>query len=162
MTKAVFPGSFDPVTNGHLDIIKRASRLFDELVVVVGNNSKKSGWINPTERVALIEQSTTDLKNVSVQLTDGLIIDLMTAIGANVIVRGVRNTGDFDAEKSLATFNHQLNPSIDTFLMPTSPRFESLSSSRVRELCHFGKPVDDYVSKPVADFIKEKWELNEK
>ncbi|UQS86466.1 pantetheine-phosphate adenylyltransferase [Nicoliella spurrieriana] len=162
MTKAVFPGSFDPLTNGHLDIINRASRLFDHLVVVVGYNNQKKSWIDVNKRVDLIQRSVDRLTNVSVLSTTGLIVDLMEQIDAQVIIRGVRNTNDFDAEKSLANFNRQLGSDIDTVLIPTTTNFESLSSTRVRELYHFKKSVKNYVPQPVFDFINEKRGLDEK
>ncbi|MHA8138585.1 pantetheine-phosphate adenylyltransferase [Lactobacillaceae bacterium Scapto_B20] len=161
MTKALFAGSFDPVTNGHLDIIERASRMFNGLVVVVGNNTQKHNWISATQRVKLIEQSILGLDNVSVMATDGLIIDLFDQLNADVLIRGVRNNSDFDAEKSLATFNRQLNVHAETLLIPTKPEFEAISSSRIKELYKYNRQLDEYLPTPVVQYLNEKRDINE-
>ncbi|MEJ6400764.1 pantetheine-phosphate adenylyltransferase [Nicoliella lavandulae] len=161
MTTALFPGSFDPITNGHLDIIKRASAMFDKVVVVVGINNQKRGWLSIEDRVTLIKTAVELLPNVSVMATDGLIVDLASQLNATVLIRGVRNAMDFDAEKSLATFNRQLNSNVETVLLPTLPEFESLSSTRVRELYKFNIPLAPYVPQSVAKFLKQKRDFNE-
>ncbi|MHA8109986.1 pantetheine-phosphate adenylyltransferase [Lactobacillaceae bacterium Melli_B4] len=161
MTKAIFPGSFDPITNGHLDIIKRTSHIFDELVVVVGNNNQKQNWISVEQRIQLIEQSVSTLDNVSVMATNGLIIDLFDQLNADALIRGVRNNSDFDAEKSLATFNRQLNHQAETLLVPTKPEFEAISSSRIRELYQYHRQLDEYLPSPVVKYLNEKRDVNE-
>ncbi len=157
MVKALYPGSFDPPTGGHLDLIKRAAGLFDELVVAVGYNPDKSGWLDVSQRVALLEQLARDCEqcgNVSVTSFSGLVVDCAREVGATVLVKGLRNEADFAAEWTQATVNRDLG-GIETLWLPSLPQWQHVSSSIVRELVLFGAPVDQYVPPVVAAIIAE-------
>ncbi|MBS9337767.1 pantetheine-phosphate adenylyltransferase [Fructobacillus parabroussonetiae] len=133
MKKAVFPGSFDPLTNGHLDIITRAAGLFDELVVAVGKNTNKQGLFQPEERLALVRQAVAHLPNVSVGQIDGLTVDYMASVGAKYIVRGLRNCKDFEYERDIAGVNSVLDD-VETVLLFAKPENQNISSSMVKEI----------------------------
>ncbi|MCK8616809.1 pantetheine-phosphate adenylyltransferase [Fructobacillus sp. M158] len=133
MKKAVFPGSFDPLTNGHLDIITRAAGLFDELVVAVGKNTNKQGLFQPEERLALVRQAVAHLPNVTVGQIDGLTVDYMASVGAKYIVRGLRNCKDFEYERDIAGANSVLDD-VETVLLFAKPENQNISSSMVKEI----------------------------
>ena len=156
MVRAVCSGSFDPVTNGHIDIFTRASRMFDELIVCVFNNIRKEPFFPVRERVALLEEATRQLKNVRVASFSGLLPDYMHAHGATVIVRGLRSVTDFEYEQREAQIIHHLAPDIDTVFLLTDERYSFLSSSAVRELAAFKGELNDLVPPCVADAIKAK------
>lgn len=141
---ALFPGSFDPFTLGHADIVKRALGLFDEVVIAVGYNEQKSGWMPVEERVAAIKKLYADEPRIRVESYSGLTVDFAKAKGISVIVRGVRTTADFEYEMQMADVNRQLT-GIETILLPASPQFASLSSSVVRELAHFGHDISEFL-----------------
>ena len=134
MKIAVYPGSFDPITNGHLDIIKRASKLFDKLYVLVSVNSKKKYLLSIEERKEIVEKSVKDLKNVEVCSSSSLTLDFARSVNACSIIRGVRSYKDFDAEMELFQFNHTIDNNIDTILLFPSANNLFLSSSRIKEL----------------------------
>ena len=134
MKTAVFPGSFDPVTSGHLDLIKRASKMFDRLILGVLINSSKKPLLTVEERVRLLKEVTKDLKNVEVEAFDGLLVDFVDRCDADVIVRGLRTSNDFEYELPLAQANYKLNESADTIFLATSPEYSYISSSAVKEL----------------------------
>ena len=158
MTIAVFPGSFDPLTNGHLDLIQRASRLFDHLVVAVGQNTSKRGVFTVSERVAFIEAGTRDLPNVSVQVETGLTVDFMRSIHATVLVRGLRNGTDFEFEQGIAGMNRALDDQIDTVCLMAAPKYQFVSSSLLKEVAQFGGDLSQLVPPAVAQGLRERLE----
>jgi pantetheine-phosphate adenylyltransferase len=138
--RAVCPGSFDPVTNGHLDIVRRAARLFDEVVVAVGVNASKSRLFTPGERMEMIRESVTDLPNVTVDGFAGLLTDFCAERGIAAIVKGLRAVSDFDYELQMAQMNASLTD-VETVFVPTSPEYSFLASSLVKEVATFGGDV---------------------
>lgn len=153
---AVFPASFDPVTNGHLDLIDRACAVFDELVVAVARNISKSGTFSVEERVEMLESVTRERPQVRVTSFDGLLVDYARRIGAAAVIRGLRAVSDFEYEFEMALMNRHLYPEIETLFMMTSQRFFYVSSSRLKELVRFGTNVDEFVPPIVAARLKEK------
>lgn len=145
MSKAVFPGSFDPVTNGHLDLIKRASKIFDRLVVGVLINSAKIPLFSVEERVEMLEKLTSEFGNVTVQSFDGLLVDFVKMTGSDVIVRGLRTSQDFEYELPLAQTNYKLSDGTDTIFLATSPEHSYISSSAVKELLRYNADISDMV-----------------
>lgn len=158
MTIAVFPGSFDPLTNGHLDLIQRASRMFDQLVVAVGQNTSKRGVFTASERVAFIEDGTCDLPNVSVRVETGLTVDFMRSVHATVLVRGLRNSTDFEFEQGIAGMNRTLDPNIDTICLMAAPKYQYVSSSLLKEVAQFGGDLTALVPPAVAQGLRERLE----
>ena len=142
--KVLFPGSFDPFTLGHADIVKRALKMFDEVVIAVGYNEQKAGWMPIEERVASIRKLYTDEPRIKVESYSGLTADFAQEHGITAIVRGIRTTADFEYELQMADINRQLT-GVETILLPASPQFASLSSSIVRELAHFGHDVSAFL-----------------
>lgn len=138
MKVSVYPGSFDPITNGHLDIIKRASRVCDELIVGVLINPEKTGLLTRDKRVELIERVTKDIPNVRVESFSGLLINFMKEKGASIIVKGLRAVTDFEYELSMALMNNKLDPDIETVFMMTNAQFSFLSSSSIKQVAMFG------------------------
>ena len=156
MKKACYPGSFDPLSNGHLDIIKRASKIFDEVYVVVSNNIYKNSAFTPAERKRMIESCVGDLKNVKVDIYNGLIVKYCKEQNISVLIRGVRNIQDYEAEFNLFQFNKDIEPSVETFLMLPTTRNQIVSSSAIRELVHFGQDISSYVPKNLVEIINKK------
>lgn len=144
MRRAVCPGSFDPVTNGHVDIVGRAARLFDEVVVAVGVNTSKSRLFTPEERVEMIAQAVGGLENVRVDTFTGLLTDFCVAHDVVAIVKGLRAVSDFDYELQMAQMNSSLS-SVETVFVPTSPEYSFLASSLVKEVATFGGDVSSLV-----------------
>ena len=144
MRRAVCPGSFDPVTNGHLDVIERMSSIFDEVVVAVLVNKSKSGLFTTDERIALLRESTASLSNVSVESFHGLLVDFCKARDIGVIVKGLRAVSDFDYELQMGQMNHSL-AGVETLFMPTNPLYSFLSSSLVKEVATFGGDISGLV-----------------
>lgn len=138
--KGLFPGSFDPFTRGHADIVKRALGLFDEVIIAVGYNESKKGWLTPEERVRTISKLYADEPRITVESYTGLTVDFAREHGVTAIIRGVRTTADFEYEMQMADVNRQL-AGIETILLPASPQLSSISSSIVRELARFGRDV---------------------
>ncbi len=155
MNSCVFPGSFDPVTLGHMDVILRASRLFDRVTVAVMVNIRKKGALMPDQRVALLEKACRDLSNVSIVRWDGLLADYMRQTGERCLIRGVRGATEFDAESTNAQINRMLCPEIETLLMPAADSLACLSSSMVREIASFGGDIRPYVPASAAEEIQE-------
>ena len=151
MTKVVCPGSFDPVTNGHLDIIERASRLFDEVVVAVLVNESKSSLFSIDERIAMLGRATSELPNVTVASFTGLLVDFCTENDVSAIVKGLRAVSDFDYELQMAQMNSSLTD-VDTIFIPTSPEYSYLASSLVKEVAKGGGDV----SRLVPDFVLQQ------
>lgn len=153
MKRAVCSGSFDPVTNGHIDIFERASLMFDELIICVFNNIKKQGFFPIKQRVELLEKSTAQLKNVKVMSFSGLLTDFMQEQGANIIVRGIRSVKDLEYEENEAYMIRHLAPTIDTVFLLTKPEYSFVSSSAIRELYAFNGKVDGLVPECVRQAI---------
>lgn len=161
MTKkriALFPGSFDPVTNGHLNTIEKASKLFDELVVGVFTNTTKQTLFTATERQAFIEDEVKNLKNVSVRLCDNdLTINIANELGADYLVRGIRNQMDYEYEKSIAVLNKHLSSHIETIFLISDEEYNHISSSMIKEIAKFTGDVSDFVPKKVNEALKLKF-----
>ena len=138
MRKAVYPGSFDPITFGHLDIIELSAKMVDELVVGVLHNSAKNSLFSLEERVNMIKEMTKDLPNVKVESFDGLLVDYMSQIGATIIIRGLRAVTDFEYELQLAQINHVQNEDIETVFLITNLKYSYLSSTIVKEIASYG------------------------
>jgi len=150
--RVVCPGSFDPVTNGHLDIIARAAQLYDEVVVAVGANLSKSTLFTPTERVELIRDAVKELGNVRVENFDGLIVDFCRQNHISAIVKGLRAVSDFDYEMQMAQMNYS-QAGVETLFMTTNPLYAFLSSSLVKEFCKFGGDVSGLVPANVLSHL---------
>ena len=156
MVKAVYPGTFDPVTNGHLDVIERAATIFDELVVAVTTNPAKTPWFTIEERVAMLQECCGHLTNVFVEAFDGLLVNFVREKGAKVIVKGLRALSDFDYEFQMAAMNRKLAPDIETVFLMTSLPFAYLSSSLVKEIAMLGGDLDGLVPQNVAVQLRQK------
>ena len=144
MRRAVCPGSFDPVTNGHLDIVGRAAGLFDEVVVAIGVNMSKNRLFTPDERIAMLEEATADIPNVRVSGFEGLIVDLCRELDAVAIVKGLRGSGDYEYELPMAQMNAHLT-GVETVFLMTDPSMSFVSSSLVKEVASFGGDVSGLV-----------------
>jgi pantetheine-phosphate adenylyltransferase len=156
MKKAICPGSFDPITNGHLDIIERASRVFDELIVGVLVNPEKKGLFSADERVEQIKSVVKNLPNVKVKKFSGLLVDLMNKEGAGVIVKGLRAVSDFEYEFQMASMNNKLDPSKETVFMMTKAEYCYLSSSSVKQVAMFGGCIKGLVPEEIIPDIMRK------
>ncbi|BCJ95466.1 phosphopantetheine adenylyltransferase [Anaerocolumna cellulosilytica] len=159
MRIGIYPGSFDPVTLGHLDIIYRASKLVDRLIIGVLTNSKKSPLFTTQERVLLLEEATKGIPNVVIEAYQGLLVDFAEERQAGMIVRGLRAITDFEYELQLAQTNHKINPKVDTVFLTTSVEYAYLSSSMVREIASYGGKIDQFVPACVAQSMYEKYNL---
>ena len=154
MSIAVYPGSFDPVTRGHLDIIRRAAKLFDHLTVVVAHNlSKPGGSFTVDERVQMLRRCTQELPNVSVDVCDGLLADYLRRVGANVVVKGLRAMSDFEQEFQQALTNKKLYPEMETLFISSAVEYTYLSSSIVKQVGSLGGDITDFVPPEVRDEI---------
>ena len=156
MRIAIYPGSFDPVTYGHIDIVRRAASLFDKVIVAVLHNSLKSPLFSATERVNILTEVTKDIPNVEVKYFSGLSIDFARECGASVIIRGLRAITDFDYELQMAQTNRVLAPDIDTMFLTTCLEYAYLSSSTVKEVAFLGGDISQFVSPYVESKIQEK------
>jgi pantetheine-phosphate adenylyltransferase len=154
---ALFPASFDPVTNGHLDLVHRARRVFPELVVGVAHNVAKSGTFPVEERVEMLESAIGDLPGVRVTAFQGLLVDYAREIGSRVVIRGLRANADFEYEFEMALMNRHLCPEIETLFLMTSQQFFYVSSSRLKELVQFGADISGWVPPLVAKRMREKF-----
>ena len=153
---AVYPASFDPITNGHIDLITRGARLFDHVVVAVGKNVAKSGLFSLEERLEMIENSVSALDRVEIDVFDGLLVDYVRAKGAQVVIRGLRVLADFEYEFEMAMMNSHMYPDFETVYLMTSAKWFFVSSSRLREISSFGADVSQFVPKLVAQRLREK------
>lgn len=154
---AVYPASFDPITNGHLDLIDRAARLFDEVVVAVAVNVDKSGGtLSLDERLALVREATMHVPNVRIDVISGLLVEYLRGINARIVIRGLRALADFEYEFEMALMNHHMFPELETVFLMTSERWFYVSASRMRELVRFGADVSEFVPPSVAKKLKEK------
>lgn len=157
MGTAIYPGSFDPVTYGHIDIIKRASKLADSLIVGVLNNSAKKGLFTVEERVEMLLEVTKDIPNIKIMSFDGLLVEFAKQNGANAIIRGLRAITDFDYELQMAQTNRALYDEADTVFIPTSIEYSFLSSTTVKEVASLGGDISRFVTPYVADKLKKKY-----
>lgn len=157
MRIGIYPGSFDPVTIGHLDIIRRSSKMVDKLIIGVLNNSKKTPAFSSEERKALIEIVTKDLPNVEVEAFDGLLVDFARMKHANIIFRGLRAVSDFEYELQIAQLNRTLEPELDTVFIASSAEYAYLSSSLVREIASYRGDISSLVSSEILEIVKEKF-----
>ena len=156
MRIAVCSGSFDPITLGHLDIIRRAAACFDKVYVCVSPNaSKKNQMFTPEEKLELVKTAVADLDNVEAELYQGLLADYAVERGANVIVRGVRNATDFDVEYQLAQINGGIHPGLESMMLPASPQYQHFSSSMAREMIRYKQPLEKYLPASIIPMVKE-------
>lgn len=159
MKKAIYPGSFDPLTLGHMDIIERSAKIVDELVVGVLNNSAKNSLFSLEERVSMIKEMTEHLPNVTVASFDGLLVDYMKEIDATIIIRGLRAVTDFEYELQIAQTNHVENPDVETIFLTTSLQYSYLSSTIVKEFASYGGDISKFVSGQFIDRIYAKYNI---
>lgn len=159
MKRAIYPGSFDPVTNGHVDIILRSSKIVDKLIVGVLNNSAKKTLFSVEERVSMLKELTKDLPNVEVTSFDGLLVDYMREIDASIIVRGLRAVTDFEYELQIAQTNHIENTDIETIFLTTNLQYSYLSSTIVKEFASYGGDISKFVPEQFVDRIYEKYNI---
>lgn len=156
--KAIFPGSFDPITNGHLDLIKRASLMFDEVIVALLTNSSKQGFFTLEEKIILTKKAVADIKNVSViSSKDELTVEVAKRLHADVMIRGVRSVKDFEYEQEIALINKQLAPEIETVLLLANPQYSVVSSSVIKEIAKFGGTIENFVCPEVQQALLRKW-----
>ena len=156
MRTAVCSGSFDPITLGHLDLIQRAAVCFDKVWVCVSPNAeKKNQMFTPEEKLKLVRSAVADLPHVEAELWPGLLADYAVDRGADVIVRGVRNTSDFDVEYQLALINRGLYPQLETMLLPASPAYQHFSSSMAREMIRYRQPLERYLPASIIPLVRE-------
>ncbi len=153
--RCVFPGSFDPVTIGHLDLIERAAGLYDEVVVAVLHNPSKTGRFTVEKRIELLEKACAHLPNVCFDHFEGLLVDYMRTSKTRVVVRGLRSTKDFESECQMAQLNHQMAPEVETLFLMTHPAHAHISSSAVREIGMFGGDVTPYVPQSIAQEVAQ-------
>lgn len=158
MKSAIYPGSFDPVTLGHLDIIKRSASLCDTLIVGVLNNSTKTPLFSVDERVNMLKEVTKDIPNVEIMSYSGLLVDFAKKQNIKAIIRGLRAVTDFEYELALSQTNHAINPDVDTIFLNTSIEFSYLSSSMVKEIAMYGGDISKFVPKPVIDKMYAKYQ----
>ena len=160
MAKAIYPGSFDPITLGHLDLIKRSSMVFDEVIVCILNNaSKKCPLFSIEARVKMLGDVTAEFSNVKVASSEGLLVDFARENGVNFIVRGLRGTTDFDFELQMAQANKTISSDIETVFLATDPRYSFISSSMVKEFASYGKSVSGFVPEQVLRQIEGKYNI---
>ena len=156
MLRAVYPGSFDPVTYGHLDIIRRSARIADELVVGVLNNNAKMPLFSVEERVKMLKEVTDEFSNVKVVPFEGLLIDFARQLDADFVVRGLRAITDFEYELQMSQTNHKLEPEVETMFLTTSIEYSYLSSTTVKEVAAFGGDISQFVPEAVAAALEQK------
>ncbi len=156
MKIAVYPGSFDPITNGHLDVIKRSAAVFDKVIVGVLDNMAKKPLFTPEERMNMAKKVVADIKNVEVYTFCGLLVDFMERFDSAVIIKGLRTVADFEYEFQMALLNKSLNPNIETFFMMTDSKYSYISSSMVKEVARFGGNIDEFVPHDIIGEIDRK------
>lgn len=156
LKRAIYPGSFDPITNGHLDILDRSLQLFGEVVIVVAGSGSKNPLLSPEERVSLIREVVAGRKGVTVDRWSGLIMDYARQHGISAVIRGLRAASDFEYEFMMASMNKQLNPSVETLFMMTSQDLYFVSSSMIKELFLYGGDISAYVPARVSEYLRAK------
>ncbi|MBT3812534.1 MAG: pantetheine-phosphate adenylyltransferase [Gammaproteobacteria bacterium] len=154
---AIYPGTFDPVTNGHLDIIARAAKLYYKVIVAVAVNSNKTPLFSIEQRVALLEQVTTEFANVNIIGFDNLLVDCAKQQGANVVLRGLRAISDFEYEFQLAGMNRRLSPELETMFLTPAEQYEFISSSMIKEIARLGGDVTEFVPENVLNHLMKKF-----
>ncbi len=157
MVKAIYPGSFDPVTYGHLDIIQRASKVVDQLIIGVLVNSSKEPMFTMEERIQMLRETTKEFSNVSIQSFEGLTVDFARRNGAKVMIRGLRAVTDFESEMQIAQTNHSIDPEIETMFFTTSLKYSFLSSTIAKEVAFYGSDVSKLVPPVVEEALKIKY-----
>ncbi|MFC1548594.1 pantetheine-phosphate adenylyltransferase [Candidatus Omnitrophota bacterium] len=155
-TRAVYPGTFDPVTYGHLDVIRRASALYDKVFIAVAKSSEKSPLFSPEERVAMMNEAVSAYKNVEVEAFDGLVVDYALNKSSKVVVRGLRMISDFEYEFQMALTNRKLNSDVETVFMMPNESYSYLSSKLIKEIAQLGADVSEFVPENVEKKLKEK------
>jgi len=153
---AIYPGSFDPITKGHLDVLERASKMFDRVIIAVLKNSSKKSFLPVSDRVKLIQESIEGLDNVEVDSFEGLTIEYAQSKGAHFLIRGLRAVSDFEYELQLCQTNSAIAPDIDTVFLTTKPKYNFISSSIVKELSDFGTDVSKFVPKSVVEYLQKQ------
>ena len=156
MSIAIYPGSFDPVTLGHLNIIKRASACFDKLIVCVMVNSKKHGMFTPEERVELLRRSTARFQNVEVDFSNELLAAYARRRGAKVVVKGLRAVSDYEQEVQMAVINRKLNHNLETMFLASSEKYTYLSSTIVKEMARYGADLKEFIPREIVEDVQER------
>ena len=159
MKRIVYPGTFDPIHNGHLDIARKAAELFDELILVVAVNQEKSPLFNDKERVELIKESLYDVKNVKVDTFNGLVVDFVRSTESVAIIRGLRHVSDFEFEFQMAMMNFNLNPNIKSLFMMPDEKYIHLNSTVIKDVARLGGDISDYVPKCVQDALYKQYDV---
>lgn len=155
--KVIFPGSFDPVTLGHLNVIQRAANLFNEVTVAILKNSQKSSLFTDNEKIEMLEELLYDVDNVRVELFSGLLAEYVSLKGADAVIRGLRSPSDYEYERQLAALNHSLNPNLETIFLLTDMRYSYVSASYAREVAYYGGDVSGLVPKSVEKRLRQKF-----
>ena len=156
MIKAIYPGSFDPITNGHIDVIKRASKIFDKVIIAVSKNINKKGFLSENEKIEAVNLSIQDISNVEVMAFNNLLVDFAEANNAQIIIRGLRAVSDFEYEFQLAGMNKHLNKNIETFFITPTEKYSNISSSLVREILQLGGEISSFVPNGVEKILRNK------
>ena len=159
MKRIVYPGTFDPIHNGHLDIAKKAAELFDELILVVAVNQEKSPLFSDGERVDLIKKSLSKVKNIRVDTFEGLIVDFVRSTDSVAIIRGLRHVSDFEFEFRMAMMNFNLNPNIKSMFMMPDEKYIHLNSTVIKDVARLGGDISDYVPKCVQDALYDRYNV---
>jgi len=159
MKRIVYPGTFDPIHNGHLDIARKAAELFDELILVVAVNQEKSPLFNDKERVDLIKESLSDVKNVIVDTFNGLVVDFVRSTESVAIIRGLRHVSDFEFEFQMAMMNFNLNPNVKSLFMMPDEKYIHLNSTVIKDVARLGGDISDYVPKCVQDALYKQYNV---
>ena len=156
MKVAIYPGSFDPITKGHLDILKSGTEIFDKVIIAVARNKKKNPFLTVDERVMLIKESIKDMQNVEVDSFEGLTIDYAKQKGAQILLRGLRAVSDFEYEMQLSQTNSALSKEVKTVFLITKPKYNFISSSTIREIFLNNGDISMFVPQPVCDYLKSR------
>jgi pantetheine-phosphate adenylyltransferase len=162
MIKVLYPGSFDPITYGHIDIIKRALKIFEKIIIGVTNNPQKQPFLTLEERIKLIKKIFKSNEHLEVTPISGLVVDFMKKNNIRILIRGIRTTSDFEYEFQMALANRTLYPEIETIFILTSEKNEFISSSIVKEICYFGGDLKKFAPKIVATFLQKKYHTKKK